>query len=423
MKYESNILERLIKTYGVVGNPKYVSEIIKQFIIQGKECYPNLFTYQSDWLAHIDEFGLANDYVVTYTGHRFYAPNTKESPVKRAILKGQTLVNMLKFKETFTALYNIGSYVYSDNKITIVGNGVGDGFAKSDITVNLESNKTYTFKGNCDKGFNVDNGFIYLLLNNSSSKATRINTGNTTFQVSESGVYYVRLDIRDSSQTYIFSDLMILEGDYTNQDIPYFKGMKSVKMPVLSTIGKNLNNSDIEIGSILDSTGLPTSSVDVKRTKDFIKIKPNTSLVFSSDDAITRIFYYDINMNFIKWEYSNTTSIKITTPINCYYVKVRFASTNSTYLQIEQNTQSTEYEPYKSNILTVNEDVTLRSVKDVRDELDCLTGEETERIGEWVFNGTQPISKIEDLGGYVNIRFTVNGVIEGKKFFSKQYIL
>lgn len=389
MKYESNILERLIKTYGVVGNPKYVSEIIKQFIIQGKECYPNLFTYQSDWLAHIDEFGLANDYVVTYTGHRFYAPNTKESPVKRAILKGQTLVNMLKFKETFTALYNIGSYVYSDNKITIVGNGVGDGFAKSDITVNLESNKTYTFKGNCDKGFNVDNGFIYLLLNNSSSKVTRINTGNTTFQVSESGVYYVRLDIRDSSQTYIFSDLMILEGDYTNQDIPYFKGMKSVKMPVLSTIGKNLNNSDIEIGSILDSTGLPTSSVDVKRTKDFIKIKPNTSLVFSSDDAITRIFYYDINMNFIKWEYSNTSSIKITTPINCYYVKVRFASTNSTYLQIEQNTQSTEYEPYKSNILTVNEDVTLRSVKDVRDELDCLTGDVTERVGEVVLDGSE----------------------------------
>ena len=80
--------------YGSERNPKYVSEIIKQFIIQGKECYPNLFTYQSDWLAHIDEFGLTNDYVVTYTGQRFYAPNTKESPVKRAILKGKTLVNI-----------------------------------------------------------------------------------------------------------------------------------------------------------------------------------------------------------------------------------------------------------------------------------------------------------------------------------------
>ena len=104
MKYESNILERLIKTYGVVGNPKYVSEIIKQFIIQGKECYPNLFTYQADWLAHIDEFGLTPEYTVSYTGHHIYAPNTKEKPVKRAILKGSTKyrdIDTGEFLETF----------------------------------------------------------------------------------------------------------------------------------------------------------------------------------------------------------------------------------------------------------------------------------------------------------------------------------
>ena len=58
MKYESSILKRLVDTYGVVGNPHYISEIIKEFIVRGKECFPNLFTYQSDWLAHIDEFGL-----------------------------------------------------------------------------------------------------------------------------------------------------------------------------------------------------------------------------------------------------------------------------------------------------------------------------------------------------------------------------
>ena len=62
--------------------------------MQGKECYPNLFTYQSDWLAHIDEFGLTPEYTVSYTGQQIYAPNTKERPVKRAILKGNTLVNL-----------------------------------------------------------------------------------------------------------------------------------------------------------------------------------------------------------------------------------------------------------------------------------------------------------------------------------------
>lgn len=50
-------------------------------------------------------------------------------------------------------------------------------------------------------------------------------------------------------------------------------------------------------------------------------------------------------------------------------------------IQIEYGESSTTYEPYKSNILTVNEDVTLRGIGDVKDELDCLTGEVTERTG------------------------------------------
>ena len=90
MKYESSILKRLIDTYGVIGNPRYLSEIIKEFIVRGKELYPQLFTYQSDWLAHIDEFGLTPEYTVSYTGQHIYAPNTKEKPVKSAILKGST---------------------------------------------------------------------------------------------------------------------------------------------------------------------------------------------------------------------------------------------------------------------------------------------------------------------------------------------
>ena len=37
---------------------------------------------------------------------------------------------------------------------------------------------------------------------------------------------------------------MILIGDYTNVDTPYFEGMQSVRMPVLTTVGKNLFDGD-----------------------------------------------------------------------------------------------------------------------------------------------------------------------------------
>ena len=61
-------------------------------------------------------------------------------------------------------------------------------------------------------------------------------------------------------------------------------------------------------------------------------------------------------------------------------------------IHLEVGDKATSYEPYKSNILTVNEDVTLRGISDVKDELDCLTGEVTQRIGEVVLDGSEQIA-------------------------------
>ena len=47
------------------------------------------------------------------------------------------------------------------------------------------------------------------------------------------------------------------------------------------------------------------------------------------------------------------------------------------------------YKEYKSNILTVNDDVTLQSVGEVHDTIDCLTGEMIECISETVLNGSE----------------------------------
>ena len=49
-------------------------------------------------------------------------------------------------------------------------------------------------------------------------------------------------------------------------------------------------------------------------------------------------------------------------------------------IQLEEGSTATSYETHKSNILTVNEDVTLRGIGNVQDTLDLLTGEVTERI-------------------------------------------
>ena len=64
---------------------------------------------------------------------------------------------------------------------------------------------------------------------------------------------------------------------------------------------------------------------------------------------------------------------------------------------LEISDTTTTYEPFKSIILTVNEDVTLRSNGSVYDELDLLTGKLTQRIDEDGSVLTHEVVKTVDL--------------------------
>ena len=191
---------------------------------------------------------------------------------------------------------------------------------------------------------------------------------------------------------------VLVEGDYTNVDVPYFEGMQSVKLPVLTTTGKNLFIPEKMI-------------IGDGETYGYYKIKDNENIncTLSLSDKDTSI---DISKLYLgmtklgvnanggfKWMIvdgliANPVTLSITSNFN--YVSIypnnidvlnkimqRFN------IQIEEGTQATSYEPHKSNILTVNEEVELRGIGEVQDALDCLTGEVTERIGEIVLDGSE----------------------------------
>ena len=295
MKYESTILKRLIDTYGVVGNPRYISEIIKEFIVRGKECFPNLFTYQADWLAHIDEFGLNPTYTVSYTGQSIYAPNTLERPVKSAILKGST-----KYRDIDTGEF-------------------------------LE-----TF----EEGRNLE--------------------------------------------------------------------LVSVKMPVLTTTGKNLV-SGIELGGYDDfGNKINGDTYTTARCTEPIYIGDGETFYAWMDEggknniASIGVLYHAFDKN-KKWVRSfNGYSQKITLKEGeCYIVfrthEQHHEYVNGNHKMMVSKEPITSYEPYKSNILTVNEDVTLRSNGDICDELNLLTGQLTQRIGEDGVVLSQEVVKTVDL--------------------------
>lgn len=256
MKYESAILKRLIDTYGVVGNPRYISEIIKEFIVRGKECFPNLFTYQADWLAHIDEFGLNPTYTVSYTGQSIYAPNTLERPVKSAILTGQTLVNLLT--------HFMSSVSYIDNQYRIIFNNVGN-FDK--ITVVNKNSKPirFSYYATSWKDYDVP-PFNNVLV--------EIPEGVATYNI-----YSLETFGWDSTNYREATDnIVLLHGDYVNQDIPYFTGMQSVKMPVLTTTNcLNLFTKDNTVDDGLQDV-----------FGDFVEANKNDKFSFNENTVLVR---------------------------------------------------------------------------------------------------------------------------------------
>lgn len=363
MEYESTILKRLIDTYGVVGNPRYISEIIKEFIVRGKECFPNLFTYQSDWLAHIDEYGINPSYTVSYTGQSFYAPNTLEKPIKSAILKGNTEVIVVG-KNLFNGNLENGAY----SQFTGVKEEAADSLRSVDF-IKVEPSSTICCSNNgiarATHIFEYDENKKFLKFNNA---VTKLILSSSTKYVT----FYGGNSDRDKMQ--------IEYGEEPTYYEEYKQTLTSVRMPVLKTVGKNLFNRN---GKLFDGwLHNGGSFVEVIGgglwTTDFIETKNESYISFSGINSdFINFAFFDGDYNIVGSRINNVYTVQI--PMNAKYIRITFNKSDTDTFQIEYGNKSTSYEPYKSNILTVNEDVELGSVGEVKDELNLLTGQLTQR--------------------------------------------
>ena len=302
--------------------------------------------------------------------------NTKEAPVKSAILSGKTLVNLSPNKSVDYTTYAVFSY-------------------------------TQLFK------FDTIYTIIYDVIANDNNAHIMVDNIKTEFYDTEMGSYYVDSSVGHHQMTFtylgkydgfnwwvnqydsrvIIDNIIILEGDYTNVDIPYFEGMQSVKMPVLKTTGKNLFHGEIERGSY---SAFSIDKVDSDTTRcrsSIILLIPDG---FNGTISISDGFQF--YLRFFKGaavvrESGFTRRYSLDNTSNTFSeVTIVIGKVNNTQItddelttikiQIEEGSAVTEYEPHKSNILTANEEVELRGVGDVQDELDLLTGELTRRIDE-----------------------------------------
>lgn len=310
-----------------------------------------------------------------------YSANVMDGHVKSAILKGQTLVNLCKdswWNGFLTNGYDITQPLKPNNKYIIFVNSINNiaeiNLAKSDFIPIVYSTN------------NNDNYFIFTTPD-STSELTKVR---------------IALSEVPSSEPHYEAILLEYQEGIENWNIPYFEGMQSVKMPVLKTTGKNLfdiNNANIFNGygsgdKCVGNNNMRSLIFNVKEGCTYTIQKTNESSRFAIDCTIAE----PKDGTKVKRLFNANTATKatVTIPIGYNYIFIYYANSEvgddldiMPILQIEQGTQATSYEPYKSNILTAKEDVVLRGIGNVKDTLDISTGEKVERIGEVFLNGSE----------------------------------
>lgn len=333
-----------------------------------------------------------------------YSANVMDGHAKSAILKGNTLVNLSRYKN----LECVQNKQFSLTKPNLIrGNKTyilifthtgadGDRFVFQEYEgeTGWIINHTVTLASNTPKQY-----YIF---------TTKENTGLMRVQST-------------TENNYTLNNLMVLEyqNGMENWDIPYFEGMQSVKMPVLTTTGNNLLDPNYLKEQCLKVTSYATytdgniifySGAFHEKRLIALDFEPNTQYAFNfkmsgkSNSQLHIIVYYtDSSKSFyIPYISDKTDTISGVTKANATvdYITISFGNgAADCVLYVDEcslfkSNTVMPHEPYKSNILHTPEEVVLRSLPNgVKDTLNLNTGEYTQRIGEITFNGSEEWSE------------------------------
>lgn len=215
-----------------------------------------------------------------------------------------------------------------------------------------------------------------------------------------------------------------------NWDIPYFEGLCDVKMPILHTVGKNLLNDSTSVSGWISDSGAITVHGDLGVRDNYLSDYIYTGgMQYIKSNSPVWVWKFDKNKNFISRYSNGTVDIDVS---DCVYIRIgRSCNANVALsligaMQLEFGTQSTSYEPYKTNILRTSEEVVLREVNGVQDTYNPLTGEYVKRIGEVVI--TSAVAKsvvVLDKNVRVNIAMSAlngdNGTTKANNTLSDKF--
>lgn len=360
--------------------------------------------------------------------NKYISANESYDGITRELkVKGRTLKNLSKQK---TAIANGGCVVTEvSNEFNIKTNGMID--ATLSIEFDLKPDTEYTIITNVTKNtlnapLRCDTNTIFPFSSASTVISPALQTGVFKYKYKSQATMATtlqKLKISNGSNIVEWQgSIIILEGDYTNENINYFEGIKSAGEEGFFDIvscGKNLIDNTIPfIGSNLILTengkyvipqGTPVGWVALEKP---LKLKPNTKYTFSAKGfyesgarfALTYVngAYTSVNPNninvLIRSDFTFTTD---SSGRNVYLAMC----TDSVYttlkprvefnIQISEGTETT-YEPYKEDKISISLNEPLRALPNgVTDEIDLENGKLIRRVPKYVTTGLEVIAKVD----------------------------
>lgn len=357
--------------------------------------------------------------------------NTKESGALGVELKGQTLVNLVPKKIIdYTASSDWDGYhqlVQNSKQSFDEWRALQDlkPNTKYYISCYVETFEVVNNEGYCLNNPSVESIFGDSMIVNGVGRYQWLST--TKSELTDEIFMALRCQNALARGAIKIRDIMIIEYQQgmENWDISYFEGMASCKMPTLHTNGKNLlPYNEMFVSPFTSATPYITKNVATfpftlgvngRGVGIKFKVEPNTTYTLSSNVVVPNTV---VGVAFYKNEsdttnYNNKLGIAFstnieestktfTTPNECnwivcgVYILYTYEQSGGTVvisempkLQLEKNTQATTYEPHKSSILSLPEEVVLRSLPNgVCDTFNTRTGVYTQRIGEIVLDGS-----------------------------------
>ena len=242
MKYQSELIKEIVDKRGhKFPSLHYQSECVESWIEETKGSYPKLYDYEGEWLNYIVESPIGEfPYVTLSDVTEATINNVVPYAYKSAILKGQTLVNLVNDIKIGSANVSTGRpttlktgfttnlSISGSNELTIFFKNITPDVARY-IILEFDSNDV---KISTMSWSYLDDEFI--------NYTTKSNCARLTLSVVNDDKTITTQTIDEIKETY---KPMVLSGNHSY--IPYFEGMQSVKMPVLTASNEDGTKTNI----------------------------------------------------------------------------------------------------------------------------------------------------------------------------------